>query len=157
MLPLFLSFFAGWQLAVIGFQFWKPFRAAMESRNFYLCGLLPNWRMFGPNPVDGDYLVYYRMASNNSYTDWRLADYDKKVPLLLTLFYNPRANLVKALREICEEIVRSRSEHNVYYQLMLNDLIRRTHTEGATHIQFQIRWQTPERLSTLFSSHAHPY
>jgi hypothetical protein len=51
---------------------------------------------------------------------------------------------------------------------MLNDLIRQTRTEsepvaakapaeGATYIQFQIRWQTPERLSTLFSSHAHPY
>ena len=166
MLPLFLAFFTLWQLAVILFQFCKPFRAAMERRHFYLCGLFPAWRMFGPDPADGDYLVYYRTASNNVYTDWRLADYDKKSPLLLTLFYNPRGNIVKALREICQEIVRSRSEYNGYYQLMLNDLIRQTRTESepvkepaeaSTRIQFQIRWQTPERLSTLFSSHAHRY
>jgi hypothetical protein len=156
-----------WQLAVILFQFWGPFRNKLGRLQFYLCGLLPTWRMFGPDPTDGDYQVYYRtapegMVDDAIFTEWRLVDYDLKPMLPFSLFFNPRGNIVKGLREICQEAIKASSDHNVFYQLLLNDLIRRYRqgqpagTASTYLIQFQIRWQTPAALTPIFSSHAHP-
>jgi hypothetical protein len=171
MLKLTLALFVIWQLAVIIFQFSDAFRKRLGAWPFYLCGLLPTWRMFGPQPVDGDYLLYYRTAAAEppatekagtpSFTIWQLLDYDKKPHPLLTLFFNPRANLVKALREISQEAVKAGSVNNVYYQLLLNELIRNLKPQAAqpAHrlVQFQICWKTPSSITPLFSSHVHPY
>lgn len=162
MLKLTLAIFVSWQLAVIIFQFSDAFRKRLGAWPFYLCGLLPTWRMFGPQPVDGDYQLYYRTADPTTFTDWQLLDYDKKTHPLLTLFFNPRASLVKALREIAQEAAKAGSENNVYYQLLLNELIRELRKSGPTQtdrrlVQFEIRWKTPSTLTPLFSSHVHPY
>ena len=195
MLKLTLAIFVVWQLAVILFQCSAEFRQKLGAWPFYLCGLLPTWRMFGPQPVDGDYLLYYRTAANRanpaqpqtaaaSFTPWRLLDADQKPHPLLALFYNPRANLVKALREICQEAAKADSPNNVYYQLLLHELIRElkrhpepspTEAHEPKHtlepnqprqpkkppepklLQFQICWRTPTSLTPIFSSHVHPY
>jgi len=177
MIKIALALFLIWQLAVILYQFWEPFRKKLARLQFYLCGLLPAWQMFGPDPIDGDFLVFYRTAPENDatdprYTEWELVDYDKKPMLAFSLFFNPRGNFVKALREICQETVKASSDRNVFYQLLLNDLIHRCRvrqsvTTDQTHqlsstvrarlLQFQIRWQTPTAVTPIFSSHAHPY
>jgi len=156
-----------WLLAFILFQFWEPFRTRLDRWQFFLCGLLPAWRMFGPQPIDGDFLVYYRTApddnpDNHLFTEWKLVNYDRKPMLPFALFFNPRGNIVKALREICQEAVKASSARNVYYQLLLNDLARRCRQDQASTagagrlLQFQIRWQTPSALTPIFSSHVHP-
>ena len=172
MLKLILAIFVIWQLAVIIYQFSDAFRNRLGALSFYGCGLLPTWRMFGPQPVDGDYLLYYRTAetassapaeaasSANSFSEWQLFDYDQKPHPVLALFFNPRGNLVKALREICQEAAKAGSVNNVYYQLLLNALIQKLSRHPAqktNQVQFQICWKTPTTLTPIFSSHVHPY
>ena len=172
MIRLTLAIFVIWQLAVILFQFSTGFREKLGAWPFYLCGLLPTWRMFGPQPVDGDYQLYYRTAEAKQtdetphqgeppFTPWQLFDVDKKPHPLQALFFNPRANLVKALREICQEAAKTTSPNNVYYQLLLQELIRELKREAQqpshTLLQFQITWRTPASLTPIFSSHVHPY
>jgi hypothetical protein len=166
MLKLTLAVFVLWQLLVIIYQFSDILRNRLAGLSFYSCGLLSTWRMFGPQPVDGDYQLYYRTAPSE-YTpmgNWQLLDYDKKAPIPFNLVFNPHANLVKALREITQEAIKSGSEHNVYYQLLLNDLIRELNQQkrvptgdGPARVQFEIRWKTPTSLQPIFSSHVHPY
>jgi len=185
MLKLTLAIFVIWQLAVIIYQFSDAFRNRLGAWPFYLCGLLPTWRMFGPQPVDGDYLLYYRTAETQSpthpasaakgpnpagpptaaahkatFSEWQPFDYDQKPHPLLALFFNPRANLVKALREIGQEAAKAGSVNNVYYQLLLNALIQKltTHPGKANQLlQFQICWKTLTTTTPIFSSHVHPY
>lgn len=160
-----LAIYVTWQMAVIIFQFSETFRKGLAPWQFYLCGLLPSWRMFGPQPVDGDYRLYYRTSTekDNRFSGWQLADYDKKPPVPGALFFNPHANIVKALREICRQAGAARSERNVYYQLLLNDVIRqvsRQEPEGAPGrrlVQFQICWTTPADANPIFCSHVHPF
>jgi hypothetical protein len=192
-MKIFLAVFVIWQLAVILYQFWEPFRIRLARLQFYLCGLLPTWQMFGAEPADGDYLVYYRTSiepsaastepsaataapapADSHFTDWQLVDYDQKPVLPLALFFNPHGFIIKGLREICLQASRATSPRNIYYQLLLNDLIRRSRQrdpnaqpaagihQRETHpvdriIQFQIHWQTPATITPIFSSHAHPY
>ena len=184
-MKIFLAVVVIWQMAVILYQFWEPFRIRLARLQFYLCGLLPTWQMFGPEPADGDYLVYYRTSTEPSaataapapadshFTDWQLVDSDQKPVLPLSLFFNPHGFIIKGLREICLQASRRRPR-NIYYQLLLNDLIRRSRQrdpnaqpaagihQRETHpvdriIQFQIRWQTTATITPIFSSHAHSY
>jgi hypothetical protein len=161
-LRLIFALFAVWQLAVIIYQFSDSFRKWLDPLAFYCCGLLPSWRMFGPAPVDGDYCLFYRTATEEGspFSDWQRVDDPKKTPAPLTLFFNPGNDLSKALRDICQQAIRSDDERNVNCQMLLNHLtgILRQHGEAAPAaglLQFQIRWRTPSVLQPIFSSHVY--
>lgn len=160
MLALTLALFVGWQIAILLIQFSEPLRKRFGALNFYGCGLLPTWRMFGPRPLDGDYLIYYRTAKAKAeeFTEWQPLNHNKKPIIPAILFFHPKASLTKILHEISQEAAKARSEQNVYYQLLLNELIRRLKKERAHHlVQFQICWKSPASLTPIFSSHVHPY
>jgi len=165
MFKIQLAIYVVWLMAVIIFQFSDTFRQRLGRLPFYLCGLLPSWQMFGPSPVDGDYCLYFRIASapGGSYGEWQPAVYDRKPPVLTALFFNPYTHISIALREICQQVGSARLERNVYYQLLLNDVIRQSEVfepavrTGSRLIQFQICWKTPAAHTSLFCSHAHPF
>jgi hypothetical protein len=163
MLKLPLAIFAIWQLAVVIFQYSELLRQRMGSWPFWLCGLLPDWRMFGPRPVDDVFQLHFRIRAGYgaAFSEWRLIDDTQKGPALSSLFFHPRSHLANAMRLVCSQVCTSSSQYDPWYQMLLQHVIghiRRSEPAGVAeirHLQFRIGRQTLENNAPLFESHVH--
>jgi hypothetical protein len=162
-LKVLLAFYVFWIVFVLVFQFADRLREWTDAWQFYLGGLLPTWRMFAPKPVDGDFRLYYRVREGGAaFSAWTPVAHPQKSTMPVRLLFNPGMHCITALRDICDEVRRSESDRNVYYQLLLQYLtneFRRRQPEIATdalQLQFRICAQVGESNTPVYHSHVHP-
>lgn len=165
MLKLFCAIYFAWLLLTLVYQFSEPMIRRMRYLPLFLSGILPSWRLFAPRPVDGDLYLCYRTRKDEGsvFGPWQQLPAGRQVPLIAGLFYDPGRSMARALQDIFVRVCRSESSRNVYYQLLLQHMIRLIKLQGggeagawAGQLQFRIERRTPQHIHPLFESHVHP-
>jgi hypothetical protein len=83
-----------------------PFSHFSRLRQYDLCGLIPNWSFFAPNPVAFDYHLLYRDELwDLTLTDWTEVSIVKERPWWCFL-WNPKRRRKKALFDSCSMLLR---------------------------------------------------
>jgi len=151
------AFYTIWISSVIAYSFSENFRKALSRHIFYMFGLLPNWRLFCPNPVQGDYELDFRTVSTNkSVSEWERIHFPQNKALRYVLI-NADMDITKCIFSLCRKMALD-PKKKIYpqeYLLLLNyirNLIQPQNGIELMGIQFRIRWINPNQEKIYMTS-----
>jgi hypothetical protein len=133
-----------------------------------VCGLIPTWTFFAPNPGMTDYHLLYRdRLADGSFDNWRQVELKGPENGVRLALWNPTKRKHKALSDTVNALI-GLSKHRVGdalmvtvpYVLVLNFVTSRPHSLGTTATQFMVMEHSgfahePERSRVLVRSGLH--
>jgi hypothetical protein len=155
-----------WGAATIVNQFhsWCP----AWLRAVDVCGLIPTWTFFAPNPGMTDYYLLYRdRLADGSFDNWRKVELKGSDNGFRLALWNPTKRRHKALSDTVNALIglsRHRASDTlivtVPYVLLLNFITSRPHSLGTTGTQFMVLEHSgfshePERSRVMVISGIH--
>lgn len=132
---------AGWFVATVLCQ--HPRREAERLRSLLPAGLIPDWRLFAPDPVRHDLVLVHRTVSATGVeSPWRVT-----TPIgdraWRHLVWFPRRRMEKALHDVAAELLAEAARgggwtgHHTF--LLLRDhALRAARPDGAVGLQFGV-------------------